>query len=99
MARYPYQYSGRQLRTLQRTARRRIIVARQLVYVSAEHNELDEADLRDIKPVSDNYSCKGLDSSSRLGNRISYTVTYRKGRISCTRLGTRNKRLLCSRGK
>ena len=55
MARYPNRYSRRQLRTLQRRVRQwRIVVAKQLVYASAEQNEMNEADLGDITPVSDN---------------------------------------------
>ena len=45
MARYPNRYSRRQLRTLQRRVRQwRIVVAKQLVYASAEQNEMNEAD-------------------------------------------------------
>ena len=55
MARYPNRYSGRQLRTLQPRVRQwRIVVAKQLVYAPAEQSELNEADLGDITPVSDN---------------------------------------------
>jgi len=55
MARYPNRYSRRQLRTLQRRVRQwRIVVAKQLVYASAEQSEVNEADLGDITPVSDN---------------------------------------------
>ena len=55
MARYPNRYSRRQLRTLQRRVRQwRIVVAKQLVYAPAEQNEMNEADLGDITPVSDN---------------------------------------------
>lgn len=55
MARYPGRYSRRQLRTLQRRVRQwRIVVAKQLVYASAEQSEMNEADLGDITPVSDN---------------------------------------------
>ena len=55
MARYPGRYSRRQLRTLQRRVRQwRIVVAKQLVYASAEQNEMNEADLSDITPVNDN---------------------------------------------
>ena len=55
MARNPNRYSRRQLRTLQRRVRQwRIVVAKQLVYASAEQNEMSEADLGDITPVSDN---------------------------------------------
>ena len=52
MARYPNRYSRRQLRTLQRRVRQwRIVVAKQLVYASAEQSEVNEADLGDITPV------------------------------------------------
>ena len=55
MACYPNRYSRRQLRTLQRRVRQwRIVVAKQLVYASAEQNEMNETDLSDIRPVSDN---------------------------------------------
>ena len=55
MARYPNRYSRRQLRTLQRRVRQwRIVVAKQLVYASAEQSEVNEADLGDITSVSDN---------------------------------------------
>ena len=55
MARYPNRYSRRQMRTLQRRVRQwRIVVAKQLVYASAEQNEKNEADLGSIGPVSDN---------------------------------------------
>ena len=55
MARYPNRYSRRQLRTLQRRVRQwRIVVAKQLVYASAEQSEMNEADLSDTTPVSDN---------------------------------------------
>ena len=44
MARPPNRYSRRQLRTLQRRVRQwRIVVAKQLVYASAEQNEMNEA--------------------------------------------------------
>ncbi len=55
MARYPNRYSRRQLRTLQRRVRQwRIVVAKQLVYASAEQSEVNEANLGNITPVSDN---------------------------------------------
>ena len=55
MARYPNRYSRRQLRTLQRRVRQwRIAVAKQLVYASAEQSEMNEANLGDVTPVSDN---------------------------------------------
>ena len=55
MARYPNRYSRRQLRTLQRRVRQwRIVVAKQLLYASAEQGEVKEADLGDITSVSDN---------------------------------------------
>ena len=55
MSRYPNRYSRRQLRTLQRRVRQwRIVVAKQLVYASAEQNEMNEADRGSIKPVGDN---------------------------------------------
>ena len=55
MARYPGRYSRRQLRTLQRRVRQwRIVVAKQLVYASAEQTEMNEANHVDITPVSDN---------------------------------------------
>ena len=55
MARYPNPYSRRQLRTLQRRVRQwRVIVAKQLVYASAEQSEMNEADQGGIGPVSDN---------------------------------------------
>ena len=55
MARYPNRYSRRQLRTLQRRVRQwRIVVAKQLVYASAEQNEMNEADRGSIIPVGDN---------------------------------------------
>ena len=55
MARYPGRYSRRQLRTLQRRVRQwRIVVAKQLVYASAEQTEMNEANHGDITPVSDN---------------------------------------------
>ena len=55
MARYPNRYSRRQLRTLQRRVRQwPIVVAKQLVYASAEKNEMNEADRGNITPVSDN---------------------------------------------
>ena len=51
MARYPGRYSRRKLRTLQRRVRQwRIVVAKQLVYASAEQNEMNEADPGDITP-------------------------------------------------
>ena len=51
MARYPNRYSRRQLRTLQRRVRQwRIVVAKQLVYASAEQSEMNEADPGDITP-------------------------------------------------
>ena len=55
MARYPNRYSRRQLRTLPHRVRQwRIVVAKQLVYASAEKSEMNEADLGGITPVSDN---------------------------------------------
>ena len=55
MARYPGRYSRRQLRTLQRRVRQwRIVVAKQLVYASAEEAEMNEANHGDITLVSDN---------------------------------------------
>ena len=49
MARYPGRYSRRQLRTLQRRVRQwRIVVAKQLVYASAEQTEMNEANRGDI---------------------------------------------------
>ena len=55
MARYPTRYSRRQLRTLQCRVRQwRIVVAKQLVYASAEQNETNEADRGNITPVGDN---------------------------------------------
>ena len=55
MARYPNRYSRRQLRTLQRRVRQwRIVVAKQLVYASAEQNEMNEADRGNVTLVGDN---------------------------------------------
>ena len=55
MARYPNRYSRCQLRTLQRRVRQwRIVVAKQLVYASAEQNEMNEVDRGSIIPVGDN---------------------------------------------
>ena len=55
MARYPGRYSRRQLRTLQRRVRQwRIVVAKQLVYASAEQNEMNEADRGNVTLVADN---------------------------------------------
>ena len=55
MASYPNRYSRRQLRTLQRRVRQwRIVVAKQLVYASAEQNEINEVDRGSIIPVGDN---------------------------------------------
>ena len=55
MARYLGRYNRRHLRTLHRTVRQwRIVVAKQLVYASAEQIEMNEADLGDITPVSGN---------------------------------------------
>ena len=55
MARYPGRYSRRQLRTLQRRVRQwRIVVAKQLVYASAEQNEMNEADRGNATLVGDN---------------------------------------------
>ena len=55
MARYPGRYSRRQLRTLQRRIRQwRIVVAKQLVYASAEQTEMNEANHGDTTPVSVN---------------------------------------------
>ena len=56
MAPCPNRYSRRQLRTLQRRVRQwRIVVAKQLVYASAEQNEMNEADRGNIRiPVGDN---------------------------------------------
>ena len=51
MARCPGRYGRRQLRTLQRRVRQwRIVVAKQLVYASAEQNEMNEAARGDITP-------------------------------------------------
>ena len=53
--RYPERYRRRQLRTLQRTVRQwRGVMAKQLVYASAENRELDEVRLGDIGPVGVN---------------------------------------------
>ena len=55
MASYPNRYSRRQLRTLQHRVRQwRIVVAKQLVYASAEQSEMNEANQGGIGPVSDN---------------------------------------------
>ena len=55
IARYPNQYSRRQLRTIQRRVHQwHIVVAKQLVYASSEQNEINEADLGTITRVSDN---------------------------------------------
>ena len=55
MARYPGRYSRRQPRTLQRRVRQwRTVVAKQLVYASAEQNEMNEVDRGSIIPVGDN---------------------------------------------
>ena len=55
MARYPGGYRRRHLRWLQRGVRQwRVVVAKQLVYASAEQNEMDEAGLGGITLVSDN---------------------------------------------
>ena len=49
MARYPGRYSRRHLRKLQRRVRQwRIVVAKQLVYASAEQAEINEANHGDI---------------------------------------------------
>ncbi len=57
MRRYPDRYSRRQLRTLQRRVRQwRRVVARQLVYASAEQSEMAEADQSVIGPVGVNLS-------------------------------------------
>ena len=51
MARYPGRYSRRQLLTPQRRIRQwRIVLAKQLVYASAEQNEMNEAEQGDITP-------------------------------------------------
>ena len=55
MSRYPDRYSRRQLRTLQRRVRQwRGVVAKQLVYSSAEQSEKIEADRGDIRLVGVN---------------------------------------------
>ncbi len=55
MRRYPDRYSRRQLRTLQRRVRQwQRVVARQLVYASAEQSEMAEADQSVIGPVGVN---------------------------------------------
>ena len=53
--RYPERYRRRQLRTLQRRVRQwRGVMAKQLVYASAENREIDEVRLGDIGPVGVN---------------------------------------------
>ncbi len=55
MAHYPNRYNRRQLRNLQRRVHQwRIVVAKQLVYASAEQSEMNEANYGDITSVSDN---------------------------------------------
>ena len=53
--RYPDRYSRSQLRTLQRRVRQwRGVMTNKLVYASAEHSEIDEERLGNIRPVGGN---------------------------------------------
>ena len=55
MSRYPGRYSMRQLRTLQRRVRQwRGVIAKNLVYASAEQSEIEEALRVSIGPVGVN---------------------------------------------
>ena len=55
ICRHPERFCRSHLRTLQRRVRQwGRVMARELVYASAEQSEVNEADLGDITPVSDN---------------------------------------------
>ena len=82
MARHPGRYGRRQLLMLQHRVRQWcVVVAKQLVYASAEQKEINEADLGDITPVSDDQRLKSFgnrDEATGQQNRLTRygTIAY-----------------------